>query len=232
MFPLVPVRPTGGHYQALLFLPPTVRALTTCPLMLLFRCLVSPCSAVTLAPSQLFVVRQPEFKRCGAQDTHSASRVKKRQFMVLERECMNAMQMIEADVIRVRCGKMGAIEAVVHIDLILNDLSACSDGVTGFPVNRSSTQPSQPAVVSDIMPDASAAEVAEGGIGRTESDMPAVPHGLSDIHPEMLITHGEVTSFESESEAASDEMCHSCESKPVCEWTYPECHACYQEHTD
>ena len=141
------------------------------------------------------------------------------------------MQMIEADVVRFRCGKLGTIEAVCNIHLILDDLSACSDGVAVFPVNRSSMQPPQPAVVSDIMSEASVAEVAGAGTGRSESDMPAVPHAFGDIHADMLVTNAEMTSVESESESNADEMCHTCENKPVCEWTYPECDACYQEHT-
>ena len=141
------------------------------------------------------------------------------------------MQMIEADVIRFRSGKLGAIEAVCNIQLIVDDLSACSGGVSVFPASRSSMQPPQPAVVSDTMSEALVADVAGAGTGRSASDMPAVPHAFGDIHTDMLVTNAEMTSVESESESLADEMCHTCENKPVCEWTYPECDACYQEHT-
>jgi hypothetical protein len=66
-------------------------------------------------------------------------------------------------------------------------------------------------------------EVAGAGSGREETEMPSVPHTLSDIHAG--------SPPDSESVSVGDEMCHSCERNPTCEWTYPECEGCYQEHT-
>ncbi len=37
---------------------------------------------------------------------------------------------------------------------------------------------------------------------------------------------------ESECEEDDGDMCHSCRQSPMCEWTPPECFACYREHCD
>ena len=35
---------------------------------------------------------------------------------------------------------------------------------------------------------------------------------------------------ESACDDVDDDMCHSCNQNVVCEWTAPECYACYNEH--
>jgi hypothetical protein len=41
-----------------------------------------------------------------------------------------------------------------------------------------------------------------------------------------------VDPFEDDQVSVPDEMCHSCERRAACEWTYPECQECYEEHCD
>ena len=35
---------------------------------------------------------------------------------------------------------------------------------------------------------------------------------------------------ESDGEEYGANLCHSCEQRPMCEWTEPECEECYSEH--
>ena len=53
-------------------------------------------------------------------------RVQKRKFVVHDRECVAAMQMIADDVVKVRLGTLGAIEAICNIQIYL-DIVASSD---------------------------------------------------------------------------------------------------------
>ena len=161
-------------------------------------------------------------KRSVAQDKHRANRVQKRKFVVHERECVAAMQMIADDVVNVRLGTLGAIEAICNIQIYLDDIS-WSDGDPVFLGNRFCMQPPQPAPASTTLPQSPVGEVAGAGSGRQQTEMQTVPHTLCDIHAG--------SPSESESGSVPDEMCHSCEKNPICQWTYPECDDCYQEHT-
>ena len=161
-------------------------------------------------------------KRSVAQDKHRDNRVQKRKFVVHERECVAAMQMIADDVVNVRRGKLGVVEAISNIQLYLDDIS-WSDGGPVFLGNRFCMPPPQPAPASTTLPQSPVGEVAGAGSGRQQTEMQTVPHTLCDIHAGCP--------SESESVSVPDEMCHSCEKNPICQWTYPECDDCYQEHT-
>ena len=143
-------------------------------------------------------------------------RVQKRKFVIHERECIHAIRSIEADVRNYRYGVLGAIEAVINIQMDL-DIISWSDGGPVLEGNRSCTP------TRTTLPQSPAGEVAVAGCGRQENQMPSVPHTLCDNH----------AGCPSESECVSvpDEMCHSCEKNLICQWTYPECDDCYQEHT-
>ena len=139
-----------------------------------------------------------------------------------ERECVAAMQMIADDVVQCRSGNLGPVEAICNIQLYLDDIS-WSDGGPVLLGNPFCMQPVQPVPARTTLPQSPAGEVAGAGCGRQENQMPSVPHTLCDSH----------AGCPSESECVSvpDEMCHSCEKNLICQWTYPECDDCYQEHT-
>ena len=134
----------------------------------------------------------------------------------------STMQMIADDVVNCRRGKLGVVEAICNIQLYLDDIS-WSDGGPVFLGNRFCVQPPQPAPASTTLPHSPAGKVAGAGSGRQETEMQSVPHTLCDSHAGCP--------SESESVSVPDEMCHSCEKNPICQWTYPECDDCYQEHT-
>ncbi len=142
--------------------------------------------------------------------------------MVFERQCVAAMRFIEADVVNCRRGTLGAIEAIGNIQVWLDDISWSDEGPVCLG-NRFCLQPPQPAPASTTLPQSPVGEVAGAGSGRQQTEMQTVSHTLCDIHAGCP--------SESESVSVPDEMCHSCERNPICQWTYPECDDCYQEHT-
>jgi hypothetical protein len=97
------------------------------------------------------------------------------------------------------------------------DIISWSDGGPVLEGNRSCTP------TRTTLPQSPAGEVAGAGSGRQETQMQSVPHTLCDSHAGCP--------SDSESVSVPDEMCHSCEKNPVCQWTYPECDECYQDHT-
>ena len=111
------------------------------------------------------------------------------------------MQMIADDVVNVRLGTLGAIEAICNIQMYLDDIS-WSDGGPVFLGNRFCMQPPQPAPASTTLPQSPVGEVAGAGSGRQETEMQSVPHTLCNIHAGCP--------SESESVSVPDDMCHSC----------------------
>jgi hypothetical protein len=132
------------------------------------------------------------------------------------------MRHIEEDVKNCRRGLLGVVEAVCNIQILLDDISWSDEGPV-LPGNPFCMQPVQPVPARTTLPQSPAGEVAGAGSGRQETQMQSVPHTLCDSHAGCP--------SDSESVSVPDEMCHSCEKNPICQWTYPECDDCYQEHT-
>jgi len=121
-------------------------------------------------------------------------RAQKRKFIVHERECIDALEKIADDVCSIRCGKLGAIEAICNIQIYLDEISWDSDGGLVFIDNRFAMQPPQPELATATLPNTPVGEIAGEVavrkmkfhrcriLGRDSSvtEMPSVPHVMFD----------------------------------------------------
>ena len=98
-------------------------------------------------------------------------RAQKRKFIVHERECIDALEKIADDVCSIRCGKLGAIEAICNIQVYLDDISWDSDGGPVFIGNRFAMQPPQPELATATLPNTPVGDVAGAGSGRQENEI-------------------------------------------------------------